>query len=157
MLLALCPSRDRIEPRRAIRMGFTALRRIASSMRLEVNYDPDPDSPIELSFGASSDAVEHLSAVGFPLERSPEEAWPHFRGWRVNYESLAYRLCLLTDAVPAPWSGARRWRTEPISVQRPPDRRPSDASRASQRLKRCTDTSFPPGRVVQQGEPEHGA
>jgi hypothetical protein len=65
--------------------------------------------------------------VGFPVERSAEEAWPHFRGWRVNYESLAYALARTTDAVPALWSGPRRWPSDPIPPQRPPARLARDA------------------------------
>ena len=43
-----------------------------------------------------------------PVERTAQEAWPHFRGWRVNYEAAAYKLALTLDAVPARWSGPRR-------------------------------------------------
>ena len=49
-----------------------------------------------------------LDHVGFPMERTAAEAWPDFRGWRVNYESVAYRLCDHLTAPPAPWSGNRR-------------------------------------------------
>ena len=52
-------------------------------------------------------AVARLERAGYPMERTPEEAWPHFRGWRVNYESIAYELADRIDAVPAPWTGAR--------------------------------------------------
>jgi hypothetical protein len=124
MLLALCPSRDRMEPRRAIRMGFTALRQIASALGLAVDHDPDPDAEIQLNFEEFADAVDQLNAVGFPMERSAAEAWPHFRGWRVNYEDIAYTLARMTDAVPAPWSGPRRWPAETIKVRRPPNRAP---------------------------------
>jgi hypothetical protein len=124
MLLALCPSRDRIEPRRAIRMGFTTLREIGAALGLEVDTDPDPDGPLELSFEEFSAAVDQLGAVGFPVEREAAEAWPHFRGWRVNYEPLAYQLAYITDAVPAPWSGPRRWPAETITVRRPANRAP---------------------------------
>jgi hypothetical protein len=124
MLLALCPSRDRIEPRLAIRMGFTALRQIGAALGLPVDYDPDPDAEVELRFEEFAAAVDQLERVGFPLERNAAEAWPHFRGWRVNYEALAYRLAYMVDAVPAPWSGRRRWPAETIPVRRPPDRRP---------------------------------
>jgi hypothetical protein len=41
------------------------------------------------------------------MERSREEAWRHFRGWRVNYEAAAYLLADQLVAVPAPWSGER--------------------------------------------------
>jgi hypothetical protein len=125
MLLALCPSRERIEPRRALRMGFTALRAIGSALGMEVDVDPDPDSEIELGFDEFAAAVEQLRTVGFPMDRDAAEAWPHFRGWRVNYESLAYALARRTDAVPAPWSGPRRWAAATIPVQRPPNRAPS--------------------------------
>ncbi|HTV11324.1 MAG TPA: hypothetical protein VME20_05615 [Acidimicrobiales bacterium] len=127
MLLSLCPSRERMEPRRALRMGFTALRQIGGAMGLPVDLDPDPDAEIDLTFAQFSEAVDTLKSVGFPVEREAAEAWPHFRGWRVNYEALAYGLAERTDAVPAPWSGPRRWRAGTIPVQRPANRRPSDA------------------------------
>jgi len=128
MLLALCPSRDRIEPRRAIRMGFTALREIGAALGMDVDMDPDPDSNIELSFEEFSGAVDQLRTVNFPVERDAAEAWPHFRGWRVNYESLAYALAYRTNQVPAPWSGPRRWGTGTIPVQRPTLRLPGKST-----------------------------
>ena len=67
---------------------------------------------------------QRLVDVGFDLERSAEEAWPHFRGWRVNYEAVAYKLAYQTDAVPAYWSGPRRWKHAPIAPYRPPNRAP---------------------------------
>jgi hypothetical protein len=134
MLLALCPTRDRIEPRRAIRMGFTALRQIGSAIGLEMDIDPDPDSDIQLSFEEFAAAVDQLRTVGFPMDRDAAEAWPHFKGWRVNYEALAYDLARLTDAVPAPWSGPRRWPTATIPVQRPPNRAPSKPSVPDEQL-----------------------
>jgi hypothetical protein len=124
MLLALRPSQDRIEPRRAIRMGFTALREIGGALGMAVDMDPDPDSAITLTFEEFAAAVDQLRTVGFPVEREAEEAWPHFRGWRVNYEALAYALAYQTDQVPAPWSGPRRWGTTSIPVQRPNLRAP---------------------------------
>ncbi len=125
MLLSLRPSQDRIEPRRAIRMGFTALREIGTALGMSVDADPDPDSDIALSFEEFAAAVDQLRTVGFPIERDAAEAWPHFRGWRVNYEALAYSLAYRTDQVPAPWSGPRRWGTETIPVQRPTLRAPA--------------------------------
>jgi hypothetical protein len=124
MLLALAPSRERMEPRLAVRMGFVALRQIATAVGIPVDADPDPDSDIQLPFEDFSAAVDRLIAVGFPVERTAEEAWPHFRGWRVNYEPLAYSLAWRTDAVPAPWSGPRRWPHNTIYVRRPPNRLP---------------------------------
>ena len=131
MLLALCPSQDRIEPRRAIRMGFTALREIGAALGISYDPDPDPDADIALTFAEFAAAVGQLLTVGFPIERSAAETWPHFRGWRVNYEALAYELARRTDAVPAPWSGPRRWRATPIPVRRPPTRAPDDTGATS--------------------------
>jgi hypothetical protein len=60
------------------------------------------------------------------MERTPEEAWPHFRGWRVNYEPQVYALAHAIEAVPAVWSGPRRHSAEPMLPVRPPNRRPED-------------------------------
>ncbi len=66
-----------------------------------------------------------LDHVGFPMERTAAEAWPDFRGWRVNYESVAYRLCDHLTAPPAPWSGNRRHlRSGIVAPKRPPQRSP---------------------------------
>ncbi len=127
LLLALCPSRERIEPRLCLRMGFTALRQIAHAIGIPVEEDPDPDAELQLPYQEYRAAVDRLADVGFPVERSAEEAWPHFRGWRVNYEATAYALAVATDAVPALWSGPRRWPSEPISPVRPPNRRPGSS------------------------------
>ena len=55
------------------------------------------------------------------MERSAEEAWPDFRGWRVNYEAVAYRLADRLTAPPAPWSGPRRHlRSGAVAPNRPP-------------------------------------
>ena len=127
LLLALCPSRDRFEPRLALRMGFTALRQIGYALGLPVETDPDPDEGIQLPYEDYVAGVQRLLDVDFPVERSAEEAWPHFRGWRVNYESIAYELARRTDAVPALWSGPRRWPAEPMPPNRPSNRLASDA------------------------------
>jgi hypothetical protein len=127
MHLALCPSQERYETRMCLRMGFTALRQIGVALALPVDLDPDPDQPLALTFDEFRQGVARLEEVGYPIERSPEEAWPHFRGWRVNYESLAYAVAEATDAVPALWSGPRRWAHEPMPPARPPTRLASDA------------------------------
>ncbi|HEU5034040.1 MAG TPA: hypothetical protein VFT62_04680 [Mycobacteriales bacterium] len=129
LLLALCPSRDRIEPRLCLRMGFTALQQIGRALGVDVDADPDPDRPLQLSYDDYAVGVERLIAVGFPVERSAEEAWPHFRGWRANYEAVAYELALRTDSVPALWSGPRRWSSTPMATVRPPNRIATDARR----------------------------
>lgn len=113
------------ETRLCLRMGFTALRDIAEVVGLPFDPDPDPDDPLRLTYEEYLQGVRRMSDAGFPMPRSPEEAWPHFRGWRVNYESIAYELAEWVVAPPAPWSGARR-RLAGLEVTpvRPVDRRP---------------------------------
>jgi hypothetical protein len=127
LLLAVAPSRDRIEPRLCLRMGFTALRQMGSAVGIPAEDDPDPDAPIQLTFEEFEAGVKRLTDVGFEVERTAVEAWPHFRGWRVNYESVAYALAYATDAVPALWAGPRRWAHEPMAPVRPPSRLPTGA------------------------------
>jgi hypothetical protein len=76
---------------------------------------------------------EYLGGIarmqGFPIERTPEEGWPHFRGWRVNYESIAYALADHIVAPPGPWSGDRRHLPGMTFVpQRPANRIAGDPS-----------------------------
>ena len=107
-------------------MGYAALRAVCDTLRIRYSPDPRPDDPIQLTWAEFQGACEMLSQAGFPMERSWEEAWPHFHGWRVNYESTAYALADLLDAPPGPWSGPRR--SFPgllIQPQRPTDRRPT--------------------------------
>lgn len=125
--LSVAPTAAPTQARLCLRMGFLCLRDIADYMRIPYDPDPLPDDPIELTFEEFAAGLERLASLGFPMERTPEEAWPHFRGWRVNYESLAYRLADLVVAPPGPWSGPRSHLPGMnIVPQRPPDRRPED-------------------------------
>jgi len=125
MHLALAPSTASSQARLCLRMGFTAINRMAKVLGWEVDPDPSPEGPIALTFEEFDQAVEMLRHVGFPMERSAEEAWPEFRGWRVNYETAAYRLADRLTAPPAPWSGSRRHlRSGPVAPRRPPQRAP---------------------------------
>ena len=125
MHLALAPSTASSQSRLCLRMGFTALNRIAKVLGWEVDPDPNPEGPIRLTFEEFAEAVTMLEDVGFPMERTAEEAWPDFRGWRVNYEESAYRLCDRFTAPPAPWSGSRRHlRSGSVAPRRPPQRSP---------------------------------
>jgi hypothetical protein len=56
------------------------------------------------------------------FEREPEDAWVHFKGWRVNYEAAAYALAASLDVVPALWSGARPRPGPPVPPVTPVDR-----------------------------------
>jgi len=123
--LAFCPTTAPKEARLCIRMGFTALRDIAQAMAIPFTGDPLPTDPIALTDEEFAGGVQRLVEVGFPLERTVEEAWPHFRGWRVNYESLAYALADASTSTPGPWSGERR-RGGTINPVPPVDRTPVD-------------------------------
>jgi len=125
MHLALAPSEAPSQARLCLRMGFTLLKRIATTLGWEVDEDPNPDGPIQLTFAEFERAVAMLVSVGFATERSAEEAWVDFRGWRVNYETVAYRLADRLTVPPAPWSGQRsHMRSGPVEPRRPPQRRP---------------------------------
>ncbi|HEX2294082.1 MAG TPA: hypothetical protein VHN37_02105 [Actinomycetota bacterium] len=124
---ALCPSRVPSEARLCIRMGFNCLRDIAAAIQIPFDPDPLPTDPVELTFEEFKSAVHQLEGVGFPMERTAEEAWPHFRGWRVNYESVAYAVADFTVAPPGPWSGPREHLPGmAIIPQRPANRQPED-------------------------------
>jgi hypothetical protein len=135
MHLALAPSTASSRARLCLRMGFTLVQRIAVTLGWTVDPDPNPEGPIQLTFEEFADAVLMLERVGFPTERTAEEAWPDFRGWRVNYESIAYRLADRLTAPPTPWSGPRRHlHSGPVEPRRPPQRNPkSDGSDVYQR------------------------
>ena len=125
MQLALAPSQACSQARLCLRMGFTLLNRIATTLGWEVDPDPNPEGPIDLTFPEFERAVAMLMSVGFATERSAEEAWADFRGWRVNYETVAYRLADRLTVPPAPWSGQRRhMRSGTVEPRRPPQRRP---------------------------------
>lgn len=125
--LSLAPdSEPKQAARLCLRMGFTALNQIARTMRLAVDEDPDPDAPISISYGEFTEAVEMLHRLNYQIERSTEQAWPHFRGWRVNYDRTALALARAVDAPPALWSGDRRWPSAAVPPVRPASRQPKE-------------------------------
>ncbi|MBV9513221.1 MAG: hypothetical protein JO280_04115 [Mycobacteriaceae bacterium] len=118
--LALAPAQEpKLAARLALRMGFVALEQVARSMRLAAPSDPDPDGSISVSFDEFRAAADMLRELRYPIERTDEEAWPHFRGWRANYDTAALLLARQLDAPPALWTGPRRWPSTPIPPQRP--------------------------------------
>jgi hypothetical protein len=126
--LSLAPSREpKLSARLCLRMGFVALDQIARTMRLPVPDDPDPNGDISVDFVEFAAAVTMLREIGYPVERTAEEAWPHFRGWRVNYDVAALSLARALDAPPALWSGSRRWPSVPTPPKRPAARTPRTA------------------------------
>lgn len=136
MQLALAPATAPSSARMCLRMGFTCLRRIASTLKWPYDDDPQPDGPLQLSFAEFEYAVSVLDALGFPIERTAAEAWPHFHGWRVNYEDIAYRLADRVVAPRAPWSGDRRHLSEALQMpMRPPHRSPDGTTSVDGRFR----------------------
>lgn len=127
--LSLAPG---VEPKFAarlcLRMGFIALNQLALTMRLPVDEDPDPDRAISISYEQFAQAVAMLGQLNYPIERTTKEAWPHFRGWRANYDAVALAVARAVDAPPALWSGPRRWPSEPMPPRRPSARLARDAT-----------------------------
>lgn len=125
MHLALCPDSAPAEARPLLRIGFTAMRDVAMTLGVEVNDDPHPTDPLELTREDFDEAVRRLLDAGWTFERSPDQAWPHFRGWRVNYESAAINIAAHLDLPPAVWSGTRaRLGVSAAMPQRPVHREP---------------------------------
>jgi hypothetical protein len=121
LMLALNPSTAPIVPARlCLRAGFTCFGDVARAMGFDIPAEPDPAEGISLSYEEFLEAIARLEELDFPIERDPEEAWPDFVGWRVNYEKAAYALAYELDAVPALWSGPRRQGMPPIPPFRPP-------------------------------------
>jgi hypothetical protein len=128
MQLSLNPSHAQGRARIALRQGFITLRDLATVEGIPFDKDPDPDTEIALSKEQFTKAVDYIAAQGFPQDRTADEAWPHFRGWRVNYESIAYALAELLDAPPAKWSGKRYGDMREVEPNRPINRQPGGNS-----------------------------
>jgi len=122
--MSLNPQVPQGPARVSLRQGFVAVRDIARAEGINVDDDPDPDRPISLTFDEFSHAYDELVSAGYQMTRTAEEAWPHFRGWRVNYEHSAYALAEAIDAVPAEWSGVRRPPLPTVRPNRPTNRMP---------------------------------
>jgi hypothetical protein len=123
--IALCPESAPAEVRPLLRIGYSAMRTIAATLRVPVNEDPHPSDPLALSRADFDDAVRRLLEAGWTFERSPDAAWPHFRGWRVNYETAAHNIAAHLDLPPAPWSGSRAYLGAATAMpQRPENREP---------------------------------
>jgi len=120
LFLALSPKEaPEVPARLCLRSGFLCFTRIARAMGFDIPDEADPDAGISLTYAEFLDAVARMREVGFPIERTPEQAWPEFVGWRVNYEQAAYAVAAAVYAVPARWSGPRRHGTAPIDPVRP--------------------------------------
>jgi hypothetical protein len=113
-----------VPARLCLRSGFLCFRDVGRAMGYDIPEEPDPSEGISLSYEEFLDAIARLQRVDFPTKRKPEEAWPDFVGWRVNYEQAAYAIAREVEAVPALWSGPRRHEDCPaIPPIRPPEGR----------------------------------
>jgi hypothetical protein len=125
LFLALSPKQAPVVPARlCLRSGFLCFGDVARAMGLDVPAEPDPAAGISVSYEEFLDAVARMRKVDFPIEREPEDAWPDFVGWRVNYEQAAYAVAYALDVVPALWSGPRPHPRPEIAPIRPPEGRP---------------------------------
>jgi hypothetical protein len=122
--MAACPGSAPFTARLCVQMGFTCLRKLTRTLRIPLDEDPRPDDPLRLTWEEFMQGWDRITAAGFPVERTAEEAWLHFRGWRVNYEAAAYKLAAGLDAVPARWSGTRRHGWGPFEPRRLTNRTP---------------------------------
>jgi hypothetical protein len=134
LYLSLSPSQAPVVPARlCLRSGFLCFNSIARAMGYDVGFnvgdEPDPSGGITITYEEFLDAIARMRKVDFPIEREAEEAWPHFVGWRVNYERAAYAIAKAVDAVPALWSGPRRLPDPPMPPFRPPEGRVNDSGK----------------------------
>jgi hypothetical protein len=126
--MSLNPSDDQAAARVMLRQGITCLREIAIVERIPFDEDPMPDTPSDVTLEEFRSVCVDLADLRYPMERSADDAYPHFRGWRANYEAIAYALAADIDAVPAPWSGPRRPPLPVIYPHRPVNRLPGGGS-----------------------------
>jgi hypothetical protein len=121
---AVAPKATPRSGRLCLTQGIGCLRSLSNALNVEFVRDPLPSDPIRLTYEEFLEGTDRLEQVGYPFERTPEEAWPHFKGWRVNYESMVDALTTQVMPPPAPWflDRPRLGRTEwPRILNRTPD------------------------------------
>jgi hypothetical protein len=90
-----------------IRAGYIALRRICAFYGISVPSEPGADDPISIKRSEFDMVYDRFVEVGVPVREDRDEAWKHFKGWRVNYDDPLLALAVLTDAPEVPWSSDR--------------------------------------------------
>jgi hypothetical protein len=100
---SLRPSVDRTDARLLLRQAASCLRDVAYPMR---RIDIDETDP-GISRSEFDEGYERLVEVGYPIERTADEAWSVFAEVRSRYAPVAHQLLFWTIAPPAPWSGER--------------------------------------------------
>jgi hypothetical protein len=143
---AVAPDEVPRQGRLCLTMGFRCLRQLADSVRIPYVADPRPDAGIALTRREFDQGIERLQSVGFHMQRTHDEAWPHFQGWRVNYESIVYRLAYALDEVPAAWSGPRRSGEAPIATHLVINRTPERPEGAASPNRSASDAAGSPDR-----------
>jgi hypothetical protein len=144
LFLALSPkAAPEIPARLCLRAGFSCFNRIARAMGFDIPLEADPEAGTSLTYAEFLDAVARMEEVKFPIERQPEDAWPDFVGWRINYERAAYAVAAAVHAVPAMWSGPRRPPEPPIPPIRPPGGRASKDAKDPKDPKDAEDSKDP--------------
>lgn len=101
-----------VAPRQArlcLQMGTNCLRSLAAALRIPYDADPLPTDPVRLTYEEFLEGIDRLERAGLPFERTPSEAWRHFRGWRVNYEGIVDALTAVFVPPPSPWFPERVW------------------------------------------------
>ena len=100
---SLTPGAAPMQARTCLQLGIDCLRSLAGTLQIPFDPDPLPNAPLRLTYDEYQRGIERLQEIDFPFERTPDEAWPHFAGWRVNYEPIVDALTGLVMPPPAPW------------------------------------------------------
>jgi hypothetical protein len=100
---AVSPSQTPRQARLCLSMGTNCLRSMAGVLKIPFDPDPIPTAGTRLTKEEFARGFERLTDVHFPLERQLDDAWRHFQGWRINYESIVDGLTKLIMPPPAPW------------------------------------------------------
>jgi hypothetical protein len=124
MHMSLNPQLPQGSMRVALRQGIVCMQELCAVVGNSFDDDPMPDKPSDVSFEEFERACGLLSRAGYTWQRDPAEAYRHFRGWRANYEEMAYAIADQIDAVPAPWSGPRSPELPVVAPDRQPNRSP---------------------------------
>ncbi len=104
--LSLRPSTAAPEARLCLQMGRRCLRDLAGPTGVPLDSE-GPEKGMWLTAEEFETAVRHLAEVGYPVERSAQEAWAEFRFWRLTYERIALDIADHVVAPPTRWSGPR--------------------------------------------------
>ena len=100
---ATSPAQTPRQARLCLSMGINCLRSMARALHIPYDDDPLPTATVRLSRPEFDEGFRRLESVNFPAERSADEAWRHFQGWRVNYEPIVDALTAIIVPPPAPW------------------------------------------------------